>query len=322
MPTGPLSFSLSIKRRLLFGRYNWCWWRRRLAFDSRTPLMVLASGNTAAPARAARHAARAEQRQIYNLVYAHADDAWKLTGYLQLVNVPPTRPRYPRAARAAMAARCSRAIASAATSACGPPGVVTRPVARRTGRRTCCTGRGARRGPSQAQRRPIRRAGSFCGRAFVSQAAHAVPQSVRRRRQREDAGALMVEPASFSSAVHRGNEHAAAQASSTRARRRDQAGRAHDGKQGLFAGFVRKLEEDLVAFGPGSLAASPRATPRPRRVGAQPEGRCRQLGVPASGPVREIERLAKGGETAVAQRKFEAARPRLGRSTRSSAPRP
>ena len=81
------------------------------------------------------------------------------------------------------------------------------------------------------------------------------------------------------------------------------------GKQGLFAGFARKLEEDVAAFGPafaGAIAQGDGASAA--RAAHKLKGACRQLGVAALGDLfAEIERLAKAGHPVDAQRKFEAA---------------
>jgi HPt (histidine-containing phosphotransfer) domain-containing protein len=78
------------------------------------------------------------------------------------------------------------------------------------------------------------------------------------------------------------------------------------GKLDLFAGFVRKLEEDLTGFasafaeavGRGDGASATRAAHRLK-------GACRQLGAAALGDFfADIERTAKAGEYERAQRIF------------------
>lgn len=79
------------------------------------------------------------------------------------------------------------------------------------------------------------------------------------------------------------------------------------GKQGLLAGFVRKLEEDLAAFGPVFADAVGRGNgPEAVRAAHRLKGACRQLGVAALGDLfADIERAAKEGDHGAAQRKFQ-----------------
>ena len=81
------------------------------------------------------------------------------------------------------------------------------------------------------------------------------------------------------------------------------------GKQGLFAGFVRKLEEDVAAFGTvfASAVAQGDSTAA-ARAAHKLKGASRQLGAAALGDLfAEIEHLAKAGNPVEGQGKFEAA---------------
>ena len=75
------------------------------------------------------------------------------------------------------------------------------------------------------------------------------------------------------------------------------------GKHGLFAGFVRKLEEDLVAF-PGAMEAGD--APSTAKAAHKLKGACRQLGVAALGDLfADIERTAKAGDQDGARRRYQ-----------------
>jgi HPt (histidine-containing phosphotransfer) domain-containing protein len=79
------------------------------------------------------------------------------------------------------------------------------------------------------------------------------------------------------------------------------------GKLDLFAGFVRKLEEDLAGFGPAFAEALGRGDGASAvRVAHRLKGACRQLGAAALGDLfADIERTAKAGDHDGAQRRFQ-----------------
>jgi HPt (histidine-containing phosphotransfer) domain-containing protein len=88
------------------------------------------------------------------------------------------------------------------------------------------------------------------------------------------------------------------------------------GKQGLFTGFVAKLEADLTGFGATFAACLARGDAAAAvRAAHTLKGACRQLGAAALGDLfADIERTAKAGDHGEAQRKFNGAGPLVSRS--------
>ena len=80
------------------------------------------------------------------------------------------------------------------------------------------------------------------------------------------------------------------------------------GRNDVLSGFVQKLEGTLAGFGAAFSAQVARGDAAGAvRAAHTLKGTCRQLGAPALGDLfAEIERAAKAGDFAAAQRKFEA----------------
>src|SRR3954462_4937308 len=86
---GPLAFSLSLNDGFYSGHYNWLVGAASWAIDAESSVMVLASGSTSTTtANSVATPVAFNNGRIYNVAYSRASAGWKVTAYLQAVDVP------------------------------------------------------------------------------------------------------------------------------------------------------------------------------------------------------------------------------------------